>query len=1052
MKNALILKKRWHKTFMCLLGLFFISFSLHSAENQTGTHTQTGTVYDSESGETIIGASISVVGEKLGTVSDIDGNFSLKVNAENSQLVVSFLGYKKQTVKTVVGKAINVQLVPDNQLLNELVVVGYGTTTRKDLTGAIGKPDIKEMQKAPVTNFEEALAGRVAGVMVTSNDGQPGSELNIVIRGNNSVTQDNSPLYVIDGFPIESSVGNVLNTEEIESIDILKDASATAIYGARGANGVILITTKKGKAGAPVITYNGWIGLDQVSKKQDVMSPYEFVRYQLELNPTVYGPVYLSNGKTLEDYKKEKGVDWQDEVFRDAFVHNHNIAIRGGSEGTRYSVSGLMSNQDGVILNSGFKKYQGRLVLSQNVGKKLKIGLNLNYTHTKKYGTVVAESQTSPTASLMYSVWGYRPISGRESDDLLNELFDPDVDSATDFRVNPVMSVKNEYNPLKTTFFMANAYIEYDIIKNLKLRLSGGYNRVDQRKETFNNSSSRLGHINSNDKVNGSILNMDRTNYLNENTLSYEKKFDAGHNLKMLGGFTIQDSYYFANGFYAKQVPNESLGIVGLYQGIISPAPVSNSSNALLSYLGRVDYNFKSKYLLTVSFRADGSSKFAKKNRWAYFPSGSLAWRFDEEGFMKNLTFVNNAKLRAGIGATGNNRVGDYSSYTLLDINKGSGYTTGNSHDKGMVPVALGNPDLKWETTVQTNVGLDLSFLNDRINVTTDYYYKETKDLLLKATLAPSMGYLSAYRNVGKVSNSGVEFTVTSENIKTRDFSWTSSFNISFNKNKVLALNDDEPSLASSVAWGNFNNAYPYIAVPGQPIAMFYGYLFDGVYQYEDFNKVGGKYILKDELPNNGTPREKIQPGDIKLRDINGDNIVDNNDMTIIGNPNPKHIGGFTNNFRYKDFDLSVFLQWNYGGDVLNANRIEFEGGEPVTRGFLNMFASYADRWTPENQTNSLYRVGGQGPTAYSSRTIEDGSFLRLKTLSLGYTLPKTVLKKMSIKSLRVYASAQNLLTWTSYSGLDPEVSTRPGALTPSFDWSAYPRPRVYSMGVEITF
>ncbi|NDW08718.1 TonB-dependent receptor [Dysgonomonas sp. 520] len=1052
MKNALILRKKRHIGFLCLIGLLFFSFSLHSAEKADKPYTLTGTVYDSESGETIIGASVSIVGEKLGTVSDINGNFTLNASEETSQLEISFLGYKKQTIKAVAGKTVTVRLAPDNQLLNEVVVIGYGTTTRKDLTGAIGKADVKEMQKAPVSNFEEAFAGRVAGVMVTSSDGQPGSDLNIVIRGNNSVTQNNSPLYVIDGFPMETAVGNVLNSEEIESIDVLKDASATAIYGARGANGVILITTKKGKIGAPVITYNAWAGVHQIIKEQDVMSPYEFVRYQLELNPNVYSPIYLSDGKTLEDYRNEKGVNWQDQVYRDAFVQNHNISVRGGSEGTRYSISGLLTDQDGVIVNSGYKKYQGRLVLTQRISKKVSAGLNLNYTYTKKYGTVVAESQTSPTASLMYSIWGYRPVSGRESDDLLNELFDPDVNSATDFRVNPLMGAKNEFNPLHTTFFMANAYIEYNILSNLKLRVSGGYNRIDQRREIFNNSSSRLGHPNTNDKVNGSIINMDRINYLNENTLTYDKKFKSGHSLKLLGGLTIQDSYYFSSGFYSKQVPNESLGVSGLSQGIISPAPVNNSSFGLLSYLGRVDYNYKSKYLLTASFRADGSSKFPKKNRWAYFPSGSVAWRFAEENFMKNIRFVNDAKLRAGIGATGNNRVGDYSAYTSLDINKGSGYSSGNVPEKGVIPLSLGNPNLKWETTVQSNIGLDLSFLDDRITFTTDYYYKKTKDLLLKATLAPSMGYLSAYRNVGKVSNSGLEFTINTENIKTKDFTWTSNFNISFNKNKVLALNDDEPSLATAVYWGNFNNAHPYIAIPGQPIAMYYGYLFDGVYQYEDFDKSGSTYTLKPGIPNNGTPRETVQPGDIKFRDINGDGVVDNNDLTVIGNPNPKHIGGFTNNFRYKDFDLSIFLQWNYGGDVLNANRIEFEGGDPTTRSFLNMFASYANRWTPENQTNSLYRIGGQGPTAYSSRTIEDGSFLRLKTLSVGYSIPKHLLKKIDIKSLRVYASAQNLITWTNYSGLDPEVSTRPSALTPSFDWSAYPRPRVFSLGLEVTF
>ncbi|WP_303011637.1 TonB-dependent receptor [uncultured Bacteroides sp.] len=1065
MKNAVISKAKWYIR-CCSLVYLSISFSsvVHSAEDvskmnsvaiaqQAKTRTVVGSVIDFETGEPIIGASVAVIGKSIGTISDLDGNFSVRVDGDNVKLEVSFIGYKKQTV--TVGenaKKLTVRLQAVSELLDEVVVVGYGSTKRKDLTGAISKPNIQDMQKAPVSNFEETLAGRVAGVQVVSSDGQPGSDLQIVIRGNNSVTQDNSPLYVVDGFPLESSVGNTLNPEEIESMEVLKDASATAIYGARGANGVILITTKKGKISAPVVTYNGWVGVQQIIKTQDVLSPYEFVRYQLEQDYNVYSKVYLNDERTLDYYKDVKGVDWQDLVFRDALVHNHNIAVRGGNEKTRYAISGSLMDQKGIVLNSGYKKYQGRIVLDQIVNKKLKVGINANYTYTKKYGTVVAESQSSPTASLMYSVWGYRPVSGVDGDDLLNDLFDTTTDPSRDYRINPLMAVENEYNPLHTYNFIGNAYFEYKILDNLTLRVTGGYNKINQRREVFYNSKSRGGHPYTNNKVNGWITNIERTNFLNENTLTYNVKLKKGHALKLLGGFTIQDANMFSSEIKAINVPNESLGIAGLDEGEITSAPIVDSSNGLVSYLGRVDYNYKSRYLLTASFRADGSSKFAKENRWAYFPSASVAWGFGEEKFMKNFKWLSNGKLRVGIGSTGNNRVTDYAALTSLMITPDSGYSTGNIPGKGVVPKTLGNPTLKWETTVQTNVGLDLSFLNSRISLTADYYYKETKDLLLNATLAPSMGFLSAYKNVGRVSNSGIELTLDTRNMQTKNFSWTSSFNISFNRNKVLALNDDEPSLATRVTWGNFNNAYPYIAIPGHPIAMFYGYIFDGVYQYTDFDEAGGKYTLKAGVPNNGNARESIQPGDIKFRDINHDGIVDNYDLTIIGNPNPKHIGGFNNNFQYKNFDMNIFFQWSYGGDVLNANRIEFEGGEPTARTSLNMFASFADRWTPENQTNSLYRVGGQGPAVYSSRTIEDGSFLRLKTIALGYRLPSSWLKKINVKSLRVYASAQNLITWTKYSGLDPEVSTRPSALTPSFDWSPYPRPRTLTLGVDISF
>ena len=387
-----------------------------------------------------------------------------------------------------------------------------------------------------------------------------------------------------------------------------------------------------------------------------------------------------------------------------------------------------------------------------------------------------------------------------------------------------------------------------------------------------------------------------------------------------------------------------------------------------------------------------------------------------------------------------------------MEIDPDSGYVVGNVPVKGVVPSILGNSDLKWETTNQANVGIDLGFLDDRITATVDWYYKHTKDLLLNATLAPSMGFLTAYKNVGSVSNSGLEITIDTRNIQTKNFLWTSSFNISFNRNKVLALNEDEPSLSTRVTWGNFNNAYPYIAIPGQPIAMFYGYLFDGIYQYEDFDQVGNTYVLKDGIPNNGNDRSTIQPGDIRYKDINNDGEVNTYDQTIIGNPNPDHIGGFNNYFQWKNLDLSIYFQWSYGGDIMNAHRIGFEAGEPTARQSLNMFATYADRWTPENPSNTLYRVGGQGPAVYSDRTIEDGSFLRLKTVSLGYRFPTKWMQAIKVKSLRVYVSGQNLFTWTKYSGFDPEVSTRPTALTPSFDWSAYPRAMTLTAGLELTF
>lgn len=1014
----------------------------------------TGMVIDFDSGESVIGASIAVTGEKIGAVSDLDGRFTIELTGSRKELEISCIGYRTERITIKDEKNIVIRLHEDSELLEEVVVVGYGTTTRKDLTGAIGKADVKEMLKAPVANFEEMLAGRVAGVSVTSSDGQPGSDLNIVIRGNNSVTQDNSPLYVVDGFPMESSVGStMINPEEIESINILKDASATAIYGARGANGVVLITTKKGTVSAPTVSYNGWVGAQIATKKMKMLDPYEFVRYQLELDESHYEKVYLNGGeRTMDWYKTAKGINWQDELLRTAIVHNHNLAIRGGNEKTRYSISGSINDQQGIIINSGYQKYQGRVVLDQIINKRLRAGVNLNYTYTKKYGTVVSEQDASPTMSLMYTMWGYRPINSVRNEDMKNTLFDDETNPNRDYRVNPIMAAKNEFNPLHTYNFIGNAYFEWKILDNLVLKISGGFNKINQRKEVFFNSSSRLGHKYINEKVNATLTNIERTNILNENILTYSPKLKKQHNLKILAGFTLQEARYFSSSIKSVNIPNEALGMAGMDEGEVTKAPVSKTSNALMSFLGRIDYNYKSRYLLTASFRADASSKFTKQNRWAYFPSASVAWSFAQEDFMKSLRWWNNGKIRVGFGTTGNNRVSDYAAYTAMTITPDSGYAVGNLPEKGVVPSILGNKNLKWETTMQANAGIDLGFFNDRIALTVDYYWKRTDDLLLNATLAPSMGFLTSYKNIGSVSNSGWEITLDTRNIETRDFLWTSSLNLSFNRNKVLSLNEDEPSLTSRITWGNFNNVYPYIAIPGMPIAMFYGYIFDGVYQFEDFDRIGDTYVLKDGIPNNGTVREQIRPGDIKYKDINNDGEVNTYDQTIIGNPNPICIGGFNNYFQYKNFDLSIYFQWSYGGDVLNANRIVFEAGEPTARQSLNMFDSYKDRWTPENPTDKLYRTGGQGIAAYSSRTIEDGSFLRLKTLSFGYRFPTRWMKAIKVKSLRLYVAGQNLFTVTKYSGLDPEVSVRPTALTPSFDWSAYPRAMSITGGVEISF
>lgn len=1013
-----------------------------------------GIVTDRADGLPLIGVSVMVKGNKGGATTNKDGKYAIQVPVKGSTtLVFTYIGYEQREINVGDKGILNLTLGEDSKVLNDVVVIGYGSVNKKDLTGAVGSVNMKDLQKAPVKSFDEALAGRVAGVQVASNDGQPGSSFNIVIRGQNSITQDNSPLYVVDGFPIETANNNAINPADIESIEVLKDASATAIYGARGANGVILITTKSGKIGAPVIAYTGTVGFQQNVKKMELMDPYEFVRLQEEIDPVNTPLLYYVDGKTLDSYRGLKGTDWQNQIYRTAPSQEHNLSLTGGTDKTKYVISGSVFDQDGIIINSGFSRYQGRMSLTQELNAKLKVFGSFDYSNIKTSGTIPNAGTNSATNSLLYSVWGYRPTSGAAGGDLEDILFDPGVDGSNDYRVNPVISTKNELRNATTNNLRANAYAQYAFTKNLTLKISGGISNNLRRNDVFYNSQTYYGGPRSLTGVNGSIIYNQNSSWLNENILTFAKRINKVHNVNVLGGITLQGDRFSRYGMSATQVPNETLGLDGLDEGIPQPVIAVSSNSKLLSFLGRVTYDYNSKYYLSASFRADGSSKFMAGNRWSYFPSGSLAWRMSNEDFMKKLTFVNDAKLRVGYGVTGNNRVGDFSYLSILGLPIGASYGFNNTINPGAVPLAFGNPDLKWESTSQADIGYDLSMFKDRIGLTVDVYRKTTYDLLLDADLPYTTGYVSAFKNIGEVRNQGLEFTLNTRNIDHKDFKWSSSFNISFNRSKVLALSEGQDFRTTSLAWENSYNGIPlYIAKVGQPIGQFYGYQFDGIYQFSDFNEGSpGVYTLKDNVPNNGNVRSTIKPGDVKYKDLDGNNVVDTKDQTVIGRGQPLHVGGLTNNFSYKNFDLSIFLQWSYGNDIYNANRMLFEGNM-LDKTNLNQFANYADRWTPENPSNTLHRVKGQGPRVYSSRVIEDGSFLRIKTVSLGYNFSQEVLKRLRLKSLRVAASGQNLYTFSNYSGMDPEVSVRNSALTPGFDYSAYPRARTIVFSINTSF
>lgn len=1033
-----------------------------------------GTVVD-QTGESVIGASIQVKGTTQGTITDIDGKFSLGVPDKKSVIVVSFIGYATKELQVDTSKPMSIVLEEDTKVLDEVVVVGYQEVRKKDLTGSVAKADMNELLNTPVGSFDQTLGGRIAGVNVSSSEGTPGGTMNIVIRGNNSLTQDNSPLYVIDGFPVEdAAIASTINPSDIESLDILKDASATAIYGARGANGVVILTTKKGKVGKAQITYDGSVTMHHVTRTIPMMDAYEFVKLQAETYPASianstggYLMEYQGKQWTLDDYRDIFQYDWQDEILRTALQHNHNIRLTGGTEGVRYNASVSYYNQDGILLNSGYERFQAR---ANTVIKRDKLDINLttNYSRSIQTGSTPSETSYSGMNNLFYSVWGYRPVTypNKSMESLLNDVMDEAIDSSNDYRFNPIRSLKEEYRKYYINNLQLNGYVSYEFIKGLKLKVSGGYTYDARKNDQFNNSNTRYGGPTSTDKVNAQIIRNERLTWLNENTLTYQTNIKKKHFFNSLVGITFQNSDYEYYSLKSTHIPNESLGMAGMADGTLSSSSSLKSSWSMMSYLARLNYNYKSKYYATASFRADGSSKFSKKHRYGYFPSGSLAWNFMEEEFMAPIKKVVGAgKLRVSWGLTGNNRIGEYDYYALLQMlkEKQGDYISNGSipsgvypfdndmSSVGMVPVSLPNEDLKWETTEQWNVGLDLSFFNERLNFTADVYRKTTRDLLLEASLPLVSGYYSATKNIGKVRNDGLELSLSTVNVQTKDFTWTSDFNIAFNKNEVLELAENQLSLTTAARFDqNYNSQPSYIAKVGLPMGMMYGYIYEGTYKYDDFVKSGNSYTLKDNVPYFSS-EANTQPGMPKYKDVNGDGIIDTNDRTIIGRGLPIHTGGFTNSFTYKGFDLSVFFQWSYGNDIMNANRLFFEnaGGKKD----LNQFASYANRWTPENPESDIpAATKSASNNVISSRIIEDGSYLRLKTVTLGYTFPKALIAKAKLSNARVYVAAQNLWTWTSYSGYDPEVSVRNSALTPGLDFSSYPRAFTLSFGVNLGF
>lgn len=1015
--------------------------------------TVAGTVVD-ETSLPLIGASVSIQGTEpaVGVVTDIDGNFELRLPGADATLEVSYVGYETVRVKATPGTPMQIVMRESATALQEVVAIGYATMKKSDLTGSVEKVSMEDLNRATVSSFDQALGGRIAGVQVVASDGQPGEGANIVIRGSNTISDeaDGTPLYVIDGFATDDPNAGAINPADIESIDVLKDASATAIYGARGANGVIIITTKRGSESAPRITYEGSVSYQRRPKGLRLLQGREFVELQAEiLTPDEMNKTYFSYDEalgryqTLADYDNRRSTDWQDEVFRNAAMTNHHLALTGGTKNTRYSGALSYYHQDGTIINSSYESIKARTTLDQGISPTVKVGTVVNFANNTSVGSAPTQGDGQSTQYFLYQVLAYRPVKYRSTDDL-EDIVD---NNGGTYPYNPVKTIRNTYERLRNRQLSLNAYLNWDILPSLMFKATFAYTWREARTEKFYNKDTYFGDpAYSPTGTNGSFNIKEWNSWSNEYTLNYRHQWGA-HKFNGLAGMSLLSKQISNVGAKAVHIPWDDLGFWGIDTGTAQSIVADNVLERMMSFFGRFNYDYRGRYLFTATLRADGSSRFVH-HKWGLFPSASAAWRIIDEPFMSRATgWLSNLKIRVGWGATGNNATRDVYPGNLLYWG-GENYPWNNSLHQALYMLQIANRKLRWETTYQTNIGLDFALWRNRLNGTIDIYDKDTRDLLLYADVPPSLGFTQVQQNIGSISNRGLEVTLNATVLPgTRgSLKWTSSFNIAFNRNKVTALSDGQESRTAGVRYPSIPDLY--ICKVGRPLSEMYGYVYDGVYQYSDFDEVSpGVYRLKDNVPDNTNDRANIRPGDPKLRDINGDGRLTTEDRTVIGHGLPIHTGGFTNNFEWRGFDLSIFLQWSYGNDVINYNRMLLEN---LQGRHLNQLATAANHWRPDTPTDYLWAPGRGLNNLHTSREVEDASFLRLKNIQLGYTFPAKWLRGTRLASVRAYLSAQNVATLTGYSGYDPEVSTRNSAMTRGFDYSAYPKAQSFTFGVKI--
>lgn len=1043
--------------------------------------TVNGIVTAEDMGSPVPGASVLVKGTTNGTSTDFDGKYSLNVSGPDAILVFSYIGYATQEIKINGRKTINVVLIPSSESLNEVVVIGYGTSRKSDLTGSVVSIGGNDLKEQGISNVAETLTGRLAGVQVLSSEGSPDSEIQIRVRGAGSLTQDSAPLIIVDGFPVNSL--SDISPTDIESLTVLKDASSTAIYGSRGANGVVIVTTKSGKEGKITVNFNTFYGVKQIANTIDVLSPQDYVKWQYEYallddQPQTYEQ-YFGLYQDYDQYIGMQGNNWQKQIYgRTGEVNSRDLAIRGGSEKINFNFNYALYDEKAIMIGSDFKRSNLALALKSKASEKVDLSFTIRYSDTEVNGGGANEQDevSSADARLRHSV-GYSPIP-------LPGLTTTNTDEAlSSYLVNPFVAVDdNQRRKLAENFNMLGSF-SWEIIDNLKFKTDLGLNKRNDLDYRFYGRSTYYANNRPAAENQGLpallIRDRKRESFRNANTLNYDFKnlISEDHGLKLLLGqemiiskdnrVTSEIQGYPRDFAFDTTINLTTQGVPLSVDNFYSP------EDKLLSFFGRVNYDYKNRYLFTATYRIDGSSKFLGDNRWGYFPSAAAAWKISEEEFLSDTGWLDLLKLRLSYGQAGNNNipagqtVQNFESSTTSYLNGIDNYWSAAN--------ILANPDLKWETTVSQNLGLDYGLFNGIVSGTFDVYKNVTQDLLIRFP-TPGTGYDSQYRNMGEIQNTGFEASLNISAIEKENYGLNVSLNIGVNKNRINSLGIME-DFGTNTNWASTQIGNDYFIQVGQSIGLMYGYQSDGRYEVSDFNydASSGEYTLIDGVADNSAVIGNVMPGSMKLRDISGpegvpDGIVDVNDQKVIGNANPKHTGGIVLNARAYGFDLSAAFNWSVGNDIYNANKVEFNTSNQNGQ-YRNLSTIMADgtRWTNLNPTTGQLVTDPTELEALNANTtmwspymqnfvfsdwaVEDGSFLRLNTLTLGYTLPESALSHFGISKLRLYATANNVFIITNYSGLDPEVSTRRRTpLTPGVDYSPYPRSRQVVFGLNLNF